>query len=81
MRLFVHGHGVLAAPGANGDRRNLFSVQSFIDCPLRARQALDGEGVHLFPGQAMLICGFLSESAHGGAGVGVLEPVEKHMVE
>ena len=80
MGLFVDGDRVLTPTGLNRDGGNFLAVQPLIDRTLGASQTLDGEGIHLFPGQPVLVGCFLRKGAHCCPGVGILQSIQKHMV-
>ena len=77
VRLLIHRHRMLTAPGADGDRRNFLRVQTLINRALSPGEALDSEGIHILTRQVICISRFLREGAHGGPGVGVLEAVDR----
>jgi hypothetical protein len=72
-------HG-LALAALDRDRRDLVLEPALFDRGERARQRLDRVGVHLLARDAALVRGLLREGAHRARGVGVLEPVEEHVV-
>ena len=71
----------LAGAALDGDRDDLVLEAAIVDRGLGAAQALDGVIVHLLAGQLIFVGGALGEAAHRAAFlIGVLEPVEEHMV-
>ena len=73
--------GVLPFAGPYGDRGYFVRQQPTFGgrfCPL---QAGNGVAVHGLPGQAVGVSGVLGKTAHGAAGVGVLQTVDKHVIK
>ena len=81
MRLLVHRHRMLTAPGADGDGRYFPGVKTLINSTLCPRKTLDGKGIHALARQTMSISRFLRKGAHGGPGVSVFEAIDKHVIK
>ena len=79
-RLLVVFDHDFALAGLDGHRDDFAGQRAVLDGGLGALERLDGVGVHLFTGQAVLVGRVLGKGAHQAAGACVFQTIKEHVV-
>jgi len=80
-RLLIGINKLIALARRYRDRNDFILEPAIVDGSVGTLQRFDRKGIHLLAGNAFFIRDFLSKRTHQAAGFGILQAIQKHVIE